>query len=112
VELERIMYDKDRDWYGVFFNVRGAPPEIAAAVYSLKNFGEESQERHDLRRYRAAYADLRRLQWGPPEKYANCSQYVGVWDHHFLVYVALCKDGVHGYFESEYGVAPGPGPYN
>ncbi len=109
VACEFVMVDDYMNYHSVFFEVRGVAAETLKT--GLVDYKKESQEKQALRLHRTGIRELKRLKWGPLEKYSACPEYVGVWEKDYLVYLAVCGDTVSGYYENRYSEEPGPGPF-
>jgi hypothetical protein len=110
ITCEVVVIDDYMNYYSVYFKASGfATSDILKN--GLKDYNKDSQERESLRLHRTGIRELKRLKWGPLEKYRLCSEYVGVWERDYLVYLAVCGDGVDGYYENRYSEEPGPGPF-
>jgi hypothetical protein len=113
VDHEALLIDRYRDFYCVFFTLKSVSDQVRVDVLKsgLTPYETNERERHDLYLHRSEYKGLTKLKWEPPREYGGCDRYIGTWEGKYLVFVVVCGDQVFGYYQNNYDLSPGPGPF-
>jgi hypothetical protein len=112
ISCERLVIDDYRNYYCTYFFIPKINMPIKANVINtLFDYKRESVFKDHIYLHKTQAAKLKVLKWGPIEKFSRCDEYVGLWGKDLLVYLAVCDDGIWGYFENNYSEPPGAGPF-